>query len=258
MVMKSNSFAREDGIRYPADMSIWGRLGDFISRIGASAGAGVSDLAEAVRRVFGGDPELRRRVAFSVAMIALSAKMAKADGVVTQDEVRAFQEIFAVPPSEARNVARLYNIAQADIAGFETYARRMAGLCGSGRKNCSMLEDILDGLFHIAKADGLLHERENRYLHRVAEIFGIDEAHYQAILARHVASGTPDPYAVLGVERGSPPGEIRKRYHKLVADNHPDRLIARGVPAEFIAIATTRLAAINAAYELLEKGFRHL
>lgn len=256
--MKSNSFASVAGFGYPALMSIWGRLGEFISRIGANAGAGVGDLAEAVRRVFGGDPELRRRVAFSVAMIALSAKMAKADGIVTQDEVRAFQEIFSVPPSEARNVARLYTIAQGDIAGFEAYAERMAGLCGSGRSNCGMLEDILDGLFHIAKADGLLHEREGRYLRRVAEIFEIDEAHYHAILSRHVSVGSADPYVVLGIERGSPPAEIRKRYRKLVSDNHPDRLIARGLPAEFIAIATTRLAAINAAYEVLEKGFRHL
>jgi DnaJ like chaperone protein len=239
-------------------MSIWGRLGEFVSRVGASAGAGASDLAEAVRRIFGGDPELRRRVAFSVAMIALSAKMAKADGIVTQDEVRAFQEIFSVPPNEARNVSRLYTIAQGDIAGFEAYAEKMAGLCGSGRGNCAMLEDILDGLFHIAKADGLLHEREGRYLRRVAEIFEIDDAHYHAIFARHVSAGAADPYAVLGIAHDSPPAEIRKRYRKLVSDNHPDRLIARGVPAEFIAIATTRLAAINTAYEVLEKGFRHL
>ena len=107
-------------------------------------------MVEAVRTVFSGDADLRRRVAFSVAMIALSAKMAKADGIVTQDEVRAFQEIFEVPPKETRNVARLFDLAQRDVAGFETYAERMAQLCGSGHSNCVMLEDILDGLFHIA------------------------------------------------------------------------------------------------------------
>ncbi|TIV90766.1 MAG: molecular chaperone DjiA, partial [Mesorhizobium sp.] len=107
-------------------MSIWDRLGDFIARVSSSASSGVADVVEAVRTVFSGDPDLRRRVAFSVAMIALSAKMAKADGIVTQDEVRAFQEIFEVPPSETRNVARLYDIAKQDVAGFETYAQRMA------------------------------------------------------------------------------------------------------------------------------------
>jgi DnaJ like chaperone protein len=238
-------------------MSIWDRLGDFVQRISSSASSGVAEIVEAVRTVFSGDADLRRRVAFSVAMIALSAKMAKADGVVTQDEVRAFQEIFSVPPGEVRNVARFYDLAKRDVAGFETYAERMAQLCGSGGPNCMMLEDILDGLFHIAKADGSLHEREGQFLHRIAEIFRIDEAHYQSILSRHVDVGATDPYVVLGIERGKPFEEIRKRYRKLVSDNHPDRLIARGLPQEFIKIATTRVAAINAAYEMIERGFRN-
>ena len=237
-------------------MSIWERIGYFVSRVSASAYSGALDIAEAVRTVFAGDPELRRRVAFSVAMIALSAKMAKADGIVTQDEVRAFQEIFQIPAKETRNVARLYDLAQGDVAGFEAYAQRMAGLCGSGHPNCGMLEDILDGLFHIAKADGAMHEREGTFLRRIAEIFKIDEAHYQRILARHLDLGDADPYTILGVDRGTPFDEVRKHYRKLVANNHPDRLIARGLPQEFIAIATTRLAAINAAYELIEKGLR--
>jgi DnaJ like chaperone protein len=235
-------------------MSIWDRIGEFVSRVGG----GASDLAEAVRAIFGGDPELSRSVAFSVAMIALSAKMAKADGIVTQDEVRAFQEIFSVPQEEVRNVARLYDLAQRDVAGFEAYAEKMGRLCGSGRPNCAMLEDVLDGLFHIAKADGLLHERESHYLRRIAEIFEIGEDHYRSILARHVDIGESDPYVVLGIERGRPFEEVRRRYRKLVSDNHPDRLIGRGLPAEFIAIATTRLAAINTAYEMIERAMRQL
>jgi len=238
-------------------MSIWDRLGDFILRVSSSASSGVADVVEAVRTVFSGDADLRRRVAFSVAMIALSAKMAKADGIVTQDEIRAFQEIFEVPAQEQRHVARLFDIAKQDVAGFEIYAERMAQLCGSGHNNCVMLEDILDGLFHIAKADGLVHEREGQFLHRIAEIFHIDEAHYQTILSRHVNLGAGDPYAVLGIGRDKPFEEVRKRYRKLVLDNHPDRLIARGLPQEFIKIATTRLAAINAAYEMIERGLKH-
>ncbi|RUV28559.1 MULTISPECIES: DnaJ family molecular chaperone [unclassified Mesorhizobium] len=238
-------------------MSIWDRFGDFITRVSSSTSSGVVDVVEAVRTVFSGDPDLRRRVAFSVAMIALSAKMAKADGIVTQDEVRAFQQIFEVPKDQTRNVARLYDLAKRDIAGFETYAARMAQLCGSGHSNCKMLEDILDGLFHIAKADGLVHEREGQFLHRIAEIFRIEEAHYQSILARHVDLGAADPYVVLGIERGKTFEEVRRRYRKLVSDNHPDRLIARGLPQEFVKIATSRIAAINAAYEMIERGLRH-
>ena len=231
-------------------MSVW----QFVKRVTASATSGVGGVVEAVRTMFGGDPELRRRVAFSVAMIALSAKMAKADGIVTHDEVHAFQQIFEIPFAERNNVARLYDLAKKDIAGFEAYAERMAGLCGSGNRNCAVLEDILDGLFHIAKADGLLHEREGRFLHRVAQIFRIEESHYQSILARHAHLGDADPWLILGVERGTSFDEVKKRYRKLVAANHPDKLLARGLPEEFIKIATTRIAAINAAYEMIERG----
>lgn len=237
-------------------MSIWDRIGEFVTRVSSSAATGVSDVVDAVRTVFAGDPELRRRVAFSVAMIALSAKMAKADGVVTQDEIRAFQQIFSVPKSEQRNVARLYDLAKADVAGFESYAEQLAKLCGTGRANCALLEDILDGLFHIAKADGLLHEREGWFLHRIAGIFQIEEDHYQSILGRHVNIGATDPYVILGIERGQPFDEVKKQYRKLVAANHPDKLMARGLPEEFIKIATTRVAAINAAFETIERRFR--
>jgi len=237
-------------------MSIWARIGDFLGSLSASARTGIGDIVEAVRTVFQGDAELRRRVSFSVAMIALSAKMAKADGVVTQDEVRAFREIFSVPPEEERNVARLYDFAKQDVAGFEFYAQRLAGLCGTGHKNCGMLEDILDGLFHIAKADGVLHERESWFLKRVSEIFRIDEAHYQTIMARHLDLGDSDPYQVLGIERDRPFADVRAHYRRLIANNHPDRLIARGLPEEFVRIATSRVAAINAAYELIEKAAR--
>src|SRR5690606_15950819 len=179
-------------------MSIWVRIGELVSR---TPGQALSNMIDALRTAFRGNPELRRRVAFPIAMIALSAKMAKADGIVTPDEVKAFTEIFAIPQSESRNVARLYNLAKQDVAGFESYAERMAGLCGSGQPNCAMLEDILDGLFHIAKADGLVHEREVTFLKRVAEIFAIEDGHFERILSRHAFLGKSDPYVVLGIER---------------------------------------------------------
>jgi DnaJ like chaperone protein len=233
--------------------TIWSRLGAMLASLGTRGSSGVSALIEAVRSAFRGDPELRRRVGFSIAMIALSAKMARADGVVTQDEVRAFHQIFEVPADEARNVQRLYHLAQSDIAGFEYYAEQLAGLCGSGDENCLLLEDILDGLFFIAEADGHVHEREVAYLRRVAEIFRIDENHFERVLARHAHTGAVSPYTVLELPPNAPFEQVRKRYRSLVAENHPDRLIARGMPAEFIAIATSRLAAINSAYEAIEK-----
>lgn len=234
-------------------MSIWARISEFLTTVPAAA---LSGVIEAVRTALSGDPELRRRVAFSIAMIALSAKMAKADGVVTPDEVRAFRQIFTVPADQTRNVERLFDLAKQDIAGFETYAERLAGLCGDGRSDCTLLEDILDGLFHIAAADGVVHEREVGFLRRIAEIFDIGEAHFAAILSRHAVSGEADPWRVLGLELGTPFEEVRAQYRRMAAENHPDRLIARGVPEEFLAIANRRLAAINAAYETIERGRR--
>ena len=234
--------------------TVWSRLGAALMSLPALGASGVSSLLDAVRTMFVGDPVLRRQVGFSIAMIALSAKMARADGVVTQDEVRAFHKIFDIPPDEMRNVQRLYNLAQADTAGFEAYARQLANLCGSGDDNCLLLQDILDGLFYIAEADGIVHEREVVYLSRVAEIFRIDEPHFQRLLARHARPMGADPYAVLDLPADTDFGMVRKRYRTLVAENHPDRLIARGMPADFIAIATNRLAAINGAYELIEKS----
>jgi DnaJ like chaperone protein len=236
-------------------MSLWSRIGDLAHRVSCSAVCGLGGLIEAVRTFVEGDPALRRKVAFSVAMIALSAKMAKADGVVTQDEIRAFTQVFAVPPAEARNVARLYDLAKSDVAGFEAYAQRMAALCETDAvEGENVLEDVLDGLFHIAKADGLLHELEGSFLNRVAEIFGIAEDRYAILLSRHVEGGRADPYRVLGIASDRPFEDIKRQYRKLVAANHPDRLIARGLPEEFIAIATRRLAAINAAFETIERS----
>jgi DnaJ like chaperone protein len=160
-----------------------------------------------------------------------------------------------VPHHEAANVSRLYNLAKADVAGYEHYAAKLAGLCGDGDGGGLILEDILDGLFHIAKADGVIHEREVAMLADIALTFGFSEARFSQILSRH-AYGEADPFLTLGVERDAPFAEVRRRYRQLVAENHPDRLIARGVPEEFVAIANSRLAAINAAFESIERAAR--
>jgi DnaJ like chaperone protein len=238
-------------------MSIWTRLGDFVSRVSCSA---VCGLFDALRTVFEGDPKLRRNVAFSIAMIALSAKMAKADGIVTQDEVRAFQQIFHVPAAEVRNVSRLYDLAKGDIAGFETYAQRMATMFPAQEAGgtSGMLEGVLDGLFHIAKADGLVHEREISFLRRTAEIFSFDDEQFDQILARHAHAPGETPYRILGIETSASFEEVRSRYRTLVSESHPDRLIAQGLPEEFVTIATGRVAALNAAYEAIERAHRRI
>ncbi|MEI2383734.1 DnaJ family molecular chaperone [Breoghania sp. JC706] len=228
-------------------MSLWSTLAAVASAIQSSG----AQLFDRIASLVGGG-EARNSVAFSAAMIALSAKMAKADGVVTTDEEIAFFGLFDIPPGEERNVARVFNLAKQDVAGFETYARRIAGLF---TEQPETLIDILDGLFHIAKADGYVHEAELVYLERVAEIFSIEDRCFQQIRARHVIEGA-DPYKVLGVEPSASDEEVKRRYRRQVAESHPDRLIARGVPEEFVRIANDRMAALNEAWRkvALERG----
>jgi DnaJ like chaperone protein len=221
-------------------VSVWSSLGAIVSSIGTGGAQIVDRLVQLVLA----RPEGTNSVGFTVAMIALSAKMAKADGVVTTDEILAFRELFDVPPNEERNVARLFGLAQEDIAGFEVYAKKLADLFPYDRKT---LLDILDGLFHIAKADGVVHESEIGYLSRVAEVFGISDREFARILARHVRNDG-NPYEVLGLGPEASDTELKAHYRREVQETHPDRLIARGVPEEFVRIANDRLAALNEAW----------
>jgi DnaJ like chaperone protein len=229
-------------------MSIFSSLAELL---GTLTGNAIASVVEAVRTLFSGDPETRKQVAFSVALIALSAKMAKADGVVTHEEVHAFSEIFDIPEGEERNVARLYDLAKQDVAGFESYAQRLADMCTGDAACRTSLEDVLDGLFHIAKADGGIHEHELNFLATIAGIFGFSETAFQRILSRHAATGEPDPYIVLGISRGTDYNAAQKIWRDLVKEHHPDRLAARGLPPEFILIANERIRAINAAWNRL-------
>jgi DnaJ like chaperone protein len=199
-----------------------------------------------------GDP--RRRVAFTIAVIALAAKMAKADGDVTRDEVAAFGEVFQVPPGEEDHLRMVFDLARKSTAGFESYARQVGRLFADDR---AVLEDLLGGLFHIALADGGLCSAEDAYLHEVARQFGFDAADYARIRALHIGAETgrgEDPYAILGVAPDASADFVRAAYHRLVRETHPDLAIAQALPPECIALATARLARINAAYDRIAGG----
>lgn len=224
-------------------MSIWSRIADAISALASGEGLG------AVFDSFRAPPE--RTVAFAIAVIALGAKMAKADGQVTRDEVAAFREVFHIPPEEERNAARLFNLARQDVAGYEDYAARVARMFGDDPET---LCDLMEGLFHIALADGEYHPGEEEFLKRVAEIFGIDRPTFTRLRARFVSDCEPDPHDVLGVAPDAPLTEIRAAWRARVREAHPDRLIARGLPPEAIRLAEKRLIAVNRAWEQLNQG----
>ncbi|MCB1510561.1 MAG: DnaJ family molecular chaperone [Hyphomicrobiaceae bacterium] len=188
-------------------------------------------------------------VAFTVAVVALAAKIAKADGVVTHVEAEAFQRVFKTPPEEAKNVQRIFDLAKQDSAGFESYARQISGLLANEPQ---LKRDVFEGLFHVAAADGILHRDEESQLRRISEIFGFTDHDYRAVRALFV-DDPDDPYTVLDVAHSATNDEIKTRYRKLVRENHPDALIARGVPEEFVEMATRKIAAINAAYEVISK-----
>ncbi|MGL4488444.1 MAG: TerB family tellurite resistance protein [Rhizobiaceae bacterium] len=231
-------------------MSTWSQIGELLTKVTNNT---ISTLVEFVRTIFEGDPKTRQQVAFSIAMIALSAKMAKADGIVTFDEMEAFQQIFVIPEGEAQNVDLLFNLAKQDIAGFESYAAQILALCASDEEGSPALEDILDGLFHIAKADGAIHQDEMAFLQTTASIFKLDGSRFESLLARHGVGGEPDPYVVLGLKRGVDMDEARRTWRKLVQENHPDVLTGRGLPPEFIEIANERLKVINRAWTRLQE-----
>ncbi len=241
-------------------MSIWGKLGGAAAGfllgggpLGALAGAFAGHLLfDRDGAMAGANPE-EPGVAFTIAVIALGAKLAMADGVVTRDEEAAFTRVFRVPPTESANVRRIFDMARRDTAGYESYAAQIARMF---RGNPAMLEDIMDGLFEIAKADGVFHPGEARFLERVADIFGFSPNVYRRIRATHFPDAA-DPYVILGISYDAGEDEIRRTYRLLVKENHPDSLIGRGVPPEFVKLATDKLSAINGAYEkvMAERGF---
>jgi len=219
-------------------MSIWSRIADALAAL--TQGEGLSEVFERLRT----PPE--RSVAFAIAVIALGAKMAKADGHVTRDEVTAFREVFHIPAGEEDNAARVFNMARTDITGFEGYATRIKAMFGD---EMSTLNELMEGLFHIAMADGEYHPGEDDFLHQVAGIFGLEEREFRSMRARHVPDAEPDPYDVLGIAPDAPLEDVRARWRTLVRETHPDRLMARGVPEEAIKIAEKRMIAINRAWE---------
>lgn len=228
-------------------MSIWTRITEALAAL--VKGEPLSVVFDKLRT----EAAPEQSIGFTIAVLALGAKMAKADGTVTRDEVTAFRRIFTFPEGEEKHAARVYDLARQDVAGFDAYARKIARLFNpEGRRICAddhhILVDILEALFQIAIADGSYHAGEDAFLTRVADAFGLDDGCFRIVRARLVEGAPRDPYDVLGLPRDASKDQARKAWRNLVRDTHPDILQSRGVPPEAMKLAERRLQMINEAW----------
>lgn len=224
-------------------MSIWSRISEALKAL--ASGESLSVLFERLKS----PPD--RSIAFTIAVISLGAKMAKADGHVTVNEVRAFREVFHIAAADEAQAAKVFNLARQDVAGYDLYASRVGAMFAD---DPAVLENLLEGLFHISMADGVYHEAENAFLRVVAEKFALSERVFKSMRARYVPNAVADPYTVLGVDHDMPITEIRSHWRQMVRDTHPDRLIAQGLPEEAIKLATRRLTKINDAWAEIQEA----
>ncbi|MFP6733438.1 MAG: TerB family tellurite resistance protein [Rhodospirillales bacterium] len=241
-------------------MSIWGKViggvagfalgGPIGALMGAAFGHAVDRSKSRIRRGRGPAAVESKQTAFTIAVIVLNAKMAKADGHVTRDEVEAFKRIYDIPADEIGDVGQLWNQARADAGGFEPYARQVGEMFAH---DPAVLESLMGGLFMVALADGVLHPNEIEFLRQVAAEFGFDQARFERIRASYAGKDANEAYDILGLRPGASEATIKKTYRNLIKENHPDRLIAKGMPQEFIDIANEKMAAINNAYDQIEK-----
>ena len=212
--------------------------------VGIAAGAVAAN--QIARRL---NPEQSRKVAFTVAVIALCAKIARADGIVTKDEIAAFRRKVDIAPEDVKRVGEFWDLARQTSDGFEAYAKQAVTLFGA---RSAMLEQLIELLFAIAKADGDITASEWEYLSAVGQIFGYDEHEFRR-LSDLYSGQQPAPHLILGVDRHASIEVIKSAYKEMARKYHPDQMIAAGMPEEFIAAASDRLATINNAYAILRK-----
>jgi DnaJ like chaperone protein len=195
-----------------------------------------------------------REQVFALCVVSLAAKLAKCDGPVNRLEIDAFKRHFRIPPQNMRHVGRAFDQARTTTDDYEPFAVQLGQAFVD---NKGLLEDVLGGLFGIARADSPVNDMEMRFLSRTARAMGLEGDIWdraRAGTARpHVNPDDPDPYAVLGVPKTASDDMIRATWKRLMRENHPDSLASRGVPQDFIARASDKVARINAAWDRVKR-----
>ena len=195
----------------------------------------------------------KKQQLFSIAVVALSAKLAKCDGPVKRVEIDTFRRQFRIPESSVREIGRLFDLARESIDDFKLYATQLGDAFAN---NHAMLELVLGSLFAIARSDGAVNAKEHAFLTGVHRAFRLDRLAWDRASGAappRPGSDEPDPYEILGVARSAGGEELRAVWRKLMRENHPDALAARGVPPEFIEKASASVARINAAWDRIKR-----
>ena len=250
-------------------MSVWGKIiggvGGFLTGgpLGAVVGAALGHAADTnTGRIGPGAADLaallgNRETLFAISVIVLSAKLAKADGAVKRQEIDAFKAMFRIPPENLREVGQMFDRAREDAEGWEPFAERLGE---SFADNRAMLEDVLTALFYIARSDGPITKGELPVLQGIHLRFGLDAAAWDRAKGGGPAGSrveqqqkTDDAYAVLGLPPEATDEQVRQAWRKLMRENHPDGLAARGVPPDYVERATRKVAEINAAWDRIKR-----
>ena len=240
-------------------MSIWGRI------IGGTAGFALGGPLGGILGVIAGSAfDKRRRSSFNIShitqdqkqqiftlsIITLSAKLAKSDGQVTIDEINAFKNKFRIPKNEIPKISKIFNEAKKNVYGYKQIADQVGIIFAD---NKILLEELLNNLFYIAASDGQVSLNEIKILKSIAQSFKFSDKDFQRIFQTNIKNKQADPYKILGVTRDDDDDIIRKKWIELNKEHHPDNLIAKGMPKEFINRANDELASINLAYDKIKE-----
>lgn len=198
------------------------------------------------------DQQAELQAVFAVALTSLAAKVAKADGRVTHDEIAAFdrflKESMGMTVAERETAAQVFNLARDNDTPASEYAKQLGRLL---RLQPDRLRDIVTILFVVAFADGKLHPAEEQLIESIARDMGLSPQDVRSCKANYSAnSGEPltSPYEILGLEENATDAEVRSAHRRIVREYHPDVLQSKGMPDEFMAFAKQKLIAGNDAW----------
>jgi len=239
-------------------MSIWGSLiggmvglslgGPFGMLLGSLIGGKISRARSGSTGNFGAFAQPQQ--IFALSLIVLSAKLSKADGQVSKEELIAVRDKLKIPESEIEQVGKIFNKAKQESTGYEPYAQQITQIY---KNNQNVLEEVINILFYIAEADGNVSKSELDMIKHIAQIFGLNQSQFNSIQESRKSSDKLNPYVVLGSNPEEDIQTIRKKYLQLSKENHPDMLISKGVPKEVIEESKKKMRAINSAWDQIQK-----